>query len=101
MHNRGSTALLECVNLAHEIREGSLSWKEGCNQIASRIIEGKVNPNDACTVLAEISESLGTPKELAQFEILAHEQFGHENIGITTEKCTVGILSECHRLLDD
>ena len=99
MNNRCNTELLKCVEIAQKIKEEALSWKDGCNEIASCIVEGKVNPNDACTILAEICDSLGSPEELSQFELLAHEQYDHEHVAITNESCTTEILNESRRLL--
>lgn len=99
MSNRGNTELLECVLLTRRIQDGSLPLLEGCAEIARRIISGRVNPNDGCTLLAKASETLRGPKSLAAFEILAHEQYGHEHLGITAATCAMEILEECHRLV--
>ncbi len=96
--NRGNTELLECVLLARQVQEQSLPL-QGCGEIARRIIAGRVNPNDACALLAEVSESLNGPDELWPFELLAHEQYGHEHLGITAESCAAEIIKECHRLV--
>jgi hypothetical protein len=97
--NRGNTELLECVLLARQVQDQSVPLLQGCGEIARRIIAGRVNPNDACTLLAEVSESLNSPDELWAFETLAHEQYGHEHIGITAESCAAEIIEECHRIV--
>ena len=97
--NRGNTELLECVLLARQVQDQSLALLHGCGEIARRIIAGRVNPNDACALLAEVSESLNSPDELWAFELLAHEQYGHEHLGITAESSAAEIIKECHRLV--
>ena len=96
--NRGNSELLECVLLARRVQEGALPWPEGCGEIARRVVAGRVNPNDACSLLAEVSDSLPGVKELHAFELLAHEQHGHEHLGITAESCAVEIIEECRQL---
>jgi len=97
--NRGNTELLECVLIARQVQDGSLPLVQGCAEIARRIIAGRVNPNDACTLLDEVSESLNYPDELSAFAALAHEQYGHEYAGYTAESCAVEIIKESHRLV--
>ena len=50
--------------------------------IAKRILDGQVEPNEGCARIAEINQRLGWPDELTTFGMLAHEQTGHEHIGI-------------------
>ncbi len=97
--NRGNNELLECVLLARQVQERALGLRVGCGEIARRIISGRVNANDACALLAEVSESLNSPDDLSAFEILAHEQRGHEHLGLTAESCAAEIVKECHRLV--
>ncbi|WP_156087823.1 hypothetical protein [Lysobacter sp. Root667] len=97
--NRGNTELLECVLLARQVQDGSLPLIQGCAEIARRTIAGRVNPNDACTLLVEVNDSLNYPDELSAFSALAHEQYGHEYLGFTAESCAVEIIKECHRLV--
>jgi hypothetical protein len=99
MNTRGNTELLECVLLAREIQDGSLPMRRGCSEIARRIIAGRVDPNDACALLAEISASLRGPNELSVFEVLAHEQYGHEPLGFTAQSCAAQIIEEARRLV--
>ncbi len=96
---RGNNELLECVLLARQVQDGALTWQSGCIEIARRIVSGRVNANDACSLLAEISESLGSPTGLADFEHLAHLQHGHESLGYTSASCAAEIVQECHRLV--
>ena len=97
--NRGNSELLECVLLARKVQDGELPWQEGCAEIARRVIAGRVNPNDACSLFAEVSESLPGAKALGAFEVLAHEQYGHEHLGMTAESCAKEIVEECRRLV--
>jgi hypothetical protein len=96
---RGNSELLECVLLARQVQDRSLSLLDGCVEIARRIIAGRVNPNDACALLAEVSQSLSSPDEIWVFEVLAHEQYGHEHLGMTAESSAADIVNECHRLV--
>ena len=98
--NRGNTELLECVLLARQVQDGSLPLIQGCAEIARRIIAGRVDPNVACTLLAEVNDSLDHPDELSAFSLLAHEQYDHEDFGFTAESCAVEIIKECHRLVE-
>jgi hypothetical protein len=95
---RGDRELLGCVLLARQVQSGELTWQAGCGEIARRVIDGRVNPNDGCALLAEISASTGCPA-LSEFEHLAHLQAGHEDIGVTAASCVSEILQECHRLV--
>lgn len=97
--NRGNTELLECVLIARQVQDGSLPMISGCAEIARRIIAGRVNPNDACTLFAEVSDSLNNPDELSAFLALSHEQYGHEYLGYTAESCAAEIVKESHRLI--
>ena len=95
---RGNSELFECVLLARQVQEDALPWQDGCGEIARRVVAGRVNPNDVCSLLAEVSKSLPSVKELHAFELLAHEQYGHEHLGITAESCAVEIIEECRQL---
>jgi hypothetical protein len=43
---------------------------------------------------------LDWPDELSAFGLLAHEQYDHENIGITAEGCVPDIIEESKKLID-
>jgi len=68
-------------------------------QIAVKIIENKINPNIGCDEISEISRENDSPDELQIFELLSHEQYGHENIGITAENTQPQIVKECEILV--
>ena len=97
-HNRGNSELLECVLIAKQIETMEISWQIGCAEIARRTLAGRVSPNEICTLLSEISVSLDSPDDLSIFELIAHEQYGHEGLGITAASCIPDIMSECERL---
>jgi|GEM_PF-1829041 len=66
--------------------------------IAKSIIEGRTDPNVGCTMIGEINHELDWPKELGVLGLLAHEQTGHENLGITAQNIRLAILEEAERL---
>ena len=68
-------------------------------RIAASIIAGETSPNDGCSKIGEICQYLGWPKELSAFGLLSHEQYDHENIGITAENCVPEIIAECKLLV--
>ncbi len=67
--------------------------------VAQKIVNGEKDINQGCTELGEISRELDSPSNLSVFELLAHEQYDHENLGITTENIRPSILEEARRLL--
>ena len=69
-------------------------------EIAKDIVQGRKNANDGCSELGEINRELDWPEELAPFGLLAHEQYDHENIGITAEGCVPEIIDECKKLIE-
>lgn len=70
-------------------------------RIASNMNKGIKNLNDGCLELSDISKSLGSPKSLSIFELLAHEQYGHDKVGITAENIRPDILNEVKKYLND
>jgi hypothetical protein len=50
-------------------------------------------------LIGDINQKLDWPDELTGFGMLAHEQYDHENIGITTESCIPEIIDECKKLI--
>lgn len=67
--------------------------------VAKEILEEKVSPNDGCALLSELSQNNNSPENLQIFELLAHEQYGHEHIGITAENTKPQIIEECKLLV--
>jgi hypothetical protein len=68
-------------------------------EIAKSIIAGEINPNDGCAKLGDLNRDLDWPEELSVFGLLSHEQYDHENIGITAESCVSDIIDECKKLV--
>lgn len=68
-------------------------------KIAESIISGETDPNEGCSKLGEINRDLDWPTELAALGLLSHEQYDHENIGITAESCVPDIIDECKKLV--
>ena len=79
----------------------SLETMEDARAIASRVLAGDIQANMGCTLIAAVSENLGMPGELMAFDLLFHEQYGHEHLGITAESCVPDILTVCSDLLAD
>lgn len=71
----------------------------GAVQIAKTVISGDIDPNLGCAKLGEINRDLDWPTELSAFGLLAHEQYDHENIGITAKGCVQEIIDECEKLV--
>jgi len=70
-------------------------------KIAKRMLEGKKDLNEGCSELCEVSRNLDSPSALSAFEFLAHEQYDHENLGITSESIKPEILSEARKLVNE
>ena len=66
--------------------------------IAKNILSNSVTPNIGCLQISELSKENDSPDELQIFELLAHEQYGHEHIGITAENTIPQIIQECEQL---
>ena len=69
-------------------------------EIARRIVAGEVDPNAGCAEIGKINDALIWPEELGALGLLAHEQTGHENLGITAENCVPDILTEAKELVE-
>ncbi|MCP5077245.1 MAG: hypothetical protein GY951_04215 [Psychromonas sp.] len=69
--------------------------------VAKQIVEGEKDINESCSKLCEISRELNSPKDLSVFELLAHEQYDHENIGINAENIQPEIVKEAARLVNE
>jgi len=67
--------------------------------LAIAILAGDISPNEGCRRIGEINLQLGWPEELAEFGLLAHEQTGHEDLGITAESLQPEIREATGRLL--
>jgi hypothetical protein len=69
-------------------------------RVARDIEAGAVDPHLGCERIALISRRNGSPALLSVFELLAHEQSGHEHVGITAESTLPGITDACRALLE-
>ncbi len=67
--------------------------------IAKKILSGEIDPNKGCSLIGDINHELDWPEELSAFGLLAHEQYDHDNIGITAEGCIPEIIDECKKLI--
>ena len=68
--------------------------------IANDIILNKTDANLGCGLISELSIQYNSPDELQIFELLAHEQYDHEHIGITAENTKPQIIEECKILIN-
>ena len=68
-------------------------------EIARRIVDGEMNPNDGCTELSDISIQIDGGYHLGIFELLSHDQYGHESLGFDAKNTTPEIIQECQNLL--
>jgi hypothetical protein len=67
--------------------------------VAEAVLSGAVSAPAGCSQIAGICRALNAPKELALFELLAHEQHGHEHIGITAASLEPEIMQACKELV--
>jgi len=67
--------------------------------IAKGILSNETDPNIGCGLISELSQENNSPSELQIFELLAHEQYGHEHIGITAGNTEPQIIEECKKLV--
>ena len=68
-------------------------------QVAREVLAGKTDPYLGCGLIGAIGRQLNYPVALQLFTILAHEQTGHEHLGITAESCLSDILAACRDLV--
>ena len=67
--------------------------------IARQILAGTLSPRLGCARIADICRALDDPQELMPFDLFAHEQTGHEHIGITAESVEPQIIQACEELV--
>lgn len=68
-------------------------------EAAQQILNGELDPNRGCVLIADIGRQLKSPKEFDVFEMLAHDQHGHDEFGIHAKDCVREILEECRVLV--
>ena len=81
-HNSKELFEKAVVELGYEIPSEKEILINSAIQIAHDIVENKFDANKGCEIINNISIQLEYPEELSSFQLLAHEQYGHENIGI-------------------
>jgi hypothetical protein len=69
-------------------------------KIARDIINNNLDANEGCEMLSSVSIELEHPEELIAFNLLAHEQSDHENIGIFPKDLIPEIKSEAELLIN-
>mgnify|MGYP001224339668 CR=1 FL=1 len=68
-------------------------------RVAQEVLAGEMDPNLGCGLIAGIAEKINFPSSLSIFLLLGHEQYGHEDLGITAESCVPEILEACRELV--
>lgn len=68
--------------------------------IARRIVSGDIDPNEGCDLIGQINAELGWPDELTGFGALAHDQHGHEHLGVYAKDCVSEIIEESKELIE-
>jgi hypothetical protein len=77
----------------------SFDTLEDALRVAQQVMQGEIDPNLGCSLIAEINEKVGFAPELNVFLSLAHDQYDHEKVGFTTESCVPEILDACRHLV--
>lgn len=72
---------------------------EDAVKVAKQVLAGEIEPNMGCGLIAAIGEKINHPSTLLVFTLLAHEQCGHESLGIAAESCVPDILEACRELV--
>lgn len=67
--------------------------------LAQEVLADMVDPYTACALIASISAKLKYSDSLAQFACLAHDQAGHEHVGISAADCVDDIFEACRVLI--
>lgn len=68
--------------------------------ISENMIKGKISPVKGCSIIEKICSDLEWPEILADFGLLNHKLYGHENLGITQEGLNQDIISAAYKLID-
>jgi hypothetical protein len=72
---------------------------QDARRVAVDVLSGELPPNVGCAQIADIARKHNYPVELQMLDLLAHEQGGHESIGITAESCIPDIITACKELV--
>jgi hypothetical protein len=68
-------------------------------RVAREVLAGSMDPNLGCGLIAGIAEKINFLSTLSIFTLLGHEQYDHEDLGITAESCVPEILDACRELV--
>jgi len=63
--------------------------------LAQDILAKSLDANVGCALIASIAAKLRYPELLEAFAALAHDQAGHEHVGISKADCVDDILDAC------
>ncbi len=77
------------------------NFEDLAKQIARQVIDGSMSPDDGCVALATLCQQNNWPDSLTVFDLLAHEQTGHEQFGFDKDNTAPLIVEECRKLLDE
>jgi hypothetical protein len=67
--------------------------------LAQDILAKSLDANVGCTLIASIAAKLRYPESLEAFAALAHDQAGHEHVGISKADCVDDILDACYEFV--
>ncbi len=67
--------------------------------LAQDILSKSLDANIGCALIASIAAKLHHPESLELFSALAHDQSGHEQVGISTADCVDDVFEACRVLL--
>ncbi|MYN05566.1 hypothetical protein GTP41_26085 [Pseudoduganella sp. DS3] len=73
---------------------------EDAKLLAQEILSNRLDANVGCALIASTAAKLGYPKSLEIFFALAHDQSGHERVGISAVDCVDDIFVACRVLLE-
>lgn len=68
--------------------------------LAEDILGKSLDANVGCSLIAAIAAKLRFPESLEAFAALAHDQSGHQHVGISKADCVDDILDACRAFLD-
>jgi hypothetical protein len=77
----------------------SFESMDDAERVARQVLAGEMDPNLGCGLIARIAEKINYPSELGMFLLLSHEQYGHEELGITAKSCVPEILEACREFV--
>lgn len=71
----------------------------GAVSIAKQVVASKMQSNEGCELIGDVCQKLAWPDELLALVAVAHEQYGHESLGITAENSVLEIIEGCRELI--